>query len=383
MSVSFSYGLFVCIEDAALLERLRGAIQGGLLKHSEVVQYGPVEPQFCALAEVEARLADWLKQPSYAAIILSDQLVDQNCMTAAAKALYDQFGEQLYASVAVTRRPKRILDIDRALSWYYTDGMLARVLHLAVARLAYLAPPVRQLLPKLRIRPIATDTELCNYFKLRHQVYTPMSYLEEMIEETTTQMDIDWFDKQAVHLGAFGEQDQLLGTARIITTELVNETHRERTMRVAAQDPVLEARVIYGGAPLALLPVFQSDNHFDGYLEAMHAVIRGLRFAELSRVIVHPDYRGAGLSLDLVTAAVDVARQHDVFEIFLECLPIHERLYRKAEFRVVAGARGSVYGVDRTMIVMHRPLLGTIVKPADPEPAPALVPKKSRGARRG
>jgi predicted GNAT family N-acyltransferase len=387
MSVQLQYGLFVCLSDADVRSRWQ-AIGASALSPERLGRAAAVQGEECSLEEAEARLKAWLDAaPTRAGIVFSDQLVETGGMTAAAKELFDAFGARLYASIATMRRRRRVLDIDRVLGWRFTEERLLRVLRLCLDRLAYLAPPAAiQLNKRPVIRPLVTETELCNYFKLRHQVYTPMAYLDEVIEESPLEMDIDWFDTQSIHLGAFTETEQLIGTARVIMSEPVNEAHRDMTRSLASRDPILEDRVI-NGATLASLPVFQLENRqFDAsVLRALGAMVaQNQRFAELSRVIVHPDFRGAGLSLDLVHAALQTARQHDVFEIFLECLPIHERLYRKAGFLPVAGAVGTVYGVGKTMIVMHQPLKGSIVTTAAPDVinAAALKPPHMTRKRR-
>ena len=42
--------------------------------------------------------------------------------------------------------------------------------------------------------------------------------------------------------------------------------------------------------------------------------------------------------------------------LFLECLPIHERLYEQHGFRRISGVEGRVVDVGRTMITMERRL---------------------------
>src|SRR5205807_2573598 len=110
----------------------------------------------------------------------------------------------------------------------------------------------------------------------------------------------------------------------------------------------------------------------------------GLIFGELSRVVVHLDFRGAGLSQQLTAHAVELAKGRGVCELFLECLPIHKPLYGKAGFRELPYS-GRVYSVNKTMVVMHQPLRSESIvdRPAVPAADPgSAVPAAPAPARR-
>jgi predicted GNAT family N-acyltransferase len=101
------------------------------------------------------------------------------------------------------------------------------------------------------------------------------------------------------------------------------------------------------------LPIFHSQNLGRVMKQAIEAdEVCG----ELSRVIVAEDFRGGGLSRKLVEFAVQEAARAGVTRLFLECLELHEELYRQFGFEKIEGAKASVIGVNKTMIAMQRRL---------------------------
>ena len=72
---------------------------------------------------------------------------------------------------------------------------------------------------------------------------------------------------------------------------------------------------------------------------------------------VRRDYRGRGISGELVAELLRVAREQQVADVLLECLPAHAPVYGAHGFEPLPGVQGNVYRINRTMIVMHR-LLG-------------------------
>ncbi len=363
MLAPIQFLIVTAIKDGATRNRLRDRLTAmENLPAGCAVRAIPVGPTLSA--RLHARLEEHFHQPGQpAAILVSDQLdQDLHDPSPLARELYADFGERLYATVAIMDRSVRLVDIDRVVARQGDGAELQAALRYCFERLAYLArPPHRELSHPVVIRPIANQTELLQYFQLRHRVYTPMSYLETLVEEDESKMDIDWFDTRSVHLGAFEHASgckTLIGTARLITTEPVRPDHAEWTRELAQTDPVLD-RLVHEGAVQALLPVFQSHDlkeHLEG------AVAGEFLVGELSRVIVHPDYRGAQLGHRLVAATLDLAVRIKLREIFLECLPIHEGIYARAGFQSMPGKRGKVYSVNKTMRVMRRAL--------GPAPAP-------------
>ncbi len=321
--------------------------------------------------QVALRLTSHFERPEgNAAILLSDCLVEDaeerlpehDVRTSVAKELFVRFGEQLFTSIAVMDPPEKVLDIDRTLASTCSFGQISRVLDRCADKLELLAKPAtRTLRCDVSPRRIANRSELGKCFRLRHSVYVPMSYLERIVEEAPTGMDIDWFDTRSIQVGCFEHSScrDLVGTARLITTRPLDREHRKWAGELAGTDPILGPRVDTGAIP-ALLPVFQSQPKLIAYLRAAHGK-KTLLFGEVSRVVVDPSCRGSGLSRVLTECAISIAKDKGVVELFLECLPQHAGIYGKVGFKPMKGLCGKVYGVDRTMIVMSLPLRESVV----------------------
>lgn len=346
----------ICIRDNPTRDRVLRHVQS---VNGRALQSLDRIVQTETLANTAEELNRWYAQSeSSGAIVLSDLLVEGSEITSYAKTLFKDFGEQLYATIAVMDHPVRILDIDRIVAPKCTEVELFETFKLCADRLGYLRRPRQKQSPRsVDIRLLRQHHEFLDYFRLRHAVYMPMSYLGGLVERAPSRMEIDWFDKTSFHIGAFEKteygRERLIGTVRLITTEPINKYHSQMASEAARLDKVLN-EIVVNGAVMWMLPVFQG--HAEMIREIRDAALRGLVFGEVSRVIVHPDYRGGGLSHRLCDFAICTAADAGVEELFLECLPIHADIYRKVGFETFSELSGKVYGIDRTMIVMHLPL---------------------------
>jgi predicted GNAT family N-acyltransferase len=230
------------------------------------------------------------------------------------------------------------------------------------SRLVYLMRPAPRSFPNpIRVRRINDELELVEYYRLRHRVYEMMGYISNQKECVPSRMEIDGCDPTSLHLGAYEQLNgycALAGTARVVfmngDDSLSTVNGFRWTNHLLENDPRLKVLVQREQLPNGL-PVFQSQN----LNEHLHEAIRDrLHCAELSRVIVHPDYRGAQLSTKLVEHAISEAQQNKVDRLYLECLDVHESLYAKHGFQTIPNTRGLVVGVGRNMIAMVRDTRG-------------------------
>ena len=271
------------------------------------------------------------------------------------------------ATLAIMENPRRLPDIDRVIDLRTGSGRLLEVLKLLTDRLFYTSRPEKQTAPTppVELRLISKQRELMDYFKLRHRIYKVMGYLEEEIENTPSQMEIDWCDTISLHFGAYAgigdPENFLIGTARVVISssssnkrQALLDSYRQWVTALVNQDPVLQQSLRRGVLPLEL-PIFQSQKLSFIFREALR---REEVCGELSRVIVAEDYRGIGLSKLLVEFALCEAAKVGVNRMFLECLLLHEKLYERFGFKRIDGARGTVISVNQTMIGMElsRPL---------------------------
>src|SRR5262249_31457820 len=161
--------------------------------------------------------------------------------------------------------------------------------------------------------------ELLEYFKLRHRIYKIMGYLDEHVENAPSQMEINWCDKIALHIGAWvrdGDQQEVLaGTARVVVAipsedglrPAAIERYDKCVAPLARQDPVLQQSLAYG-ALMQQLPIFASQRLYTLFAKALQ---NNEVCAELSRVIVAEEFRGTGLSTKLVEFALAAAAKEN------------------------------------------------------------------------
>ena len=177
-------------------------------------------------------------------------------------------------------------------------------------------------------------------------------------------------------------RETLVGTARVvIASSAAPQKHanllslyKQWVEKLAAGDPVLNKAVANQVLELEL-PIFHSQN-LSGIFRK--SVQDDEVCGELSRVIVAEDYRGAGLSRQLVEFALAEAGRAGIQRLFLECLEVHQELYGKFGFQRLPGATGTVIGVNKTMLAMELyPLPGRAPQPAQ---AAALPPAASGAA---
>ncbi len=305
-------------------------------------------------------------------VLMSDALADSVYSVSAteswtpsqwAKEAYDAVQANLF-SIAIMDSPRRVRDVDRTIGRHVGLRQLLDVLRLAADKLSYIARPEKQApTVSLEVRAIRKQTELMEYFKLRHRIYRIMGYLDDEAENAPSKMEINWCDTISLHFGAFAVRrdgrEELAGTARVVIGSATGvqkyagllAQYKEWTARLASQDPVLRNNLANRVLELEL-PIFHSQELAEVFRQT---VVRNECCGELSRVIVAEDYRGTGLSGHLVKFALAEAARAGVNRMFLECLDNHEELYRKLGFRRLPGTRGTVLGVNRTMIAMELP----------------------------
>lgn len=312
-------------------------------------------------------LTEWLKK-YYATstpdplILISDFFTNKDVLNGTrtlATEYLEIFGERAFATIAITCQGGRLTDIDRLMPPDIGSAELRAILKRVVDRIYYLAPPT----PAIKVEPDSLSlrlvrmdnvTELVSYFRLRHKVYTLMGYLDEDVENSSSRLEINEADTHSIHLAAFrrtGGQELLIGTTRVVTNEQPNHLVRDALLRLTNGDLTAKAR-LHDVYPLGL-PIFQSHKGMDSIIRDIYFQRPLQRCGEVSRVIVHPDFRGNGIAHRLMKEAILRSRQRGTQRLFLECLKIHEHLYNEHGFVRLPDIEGPVVDVYRTMIAME------------------------------
>lgn len=286
-------------------------------------------------------------------IFASDLLSDDQRPTELTRSLAREFSQAKVATLAVTRYGHKTLEVDRSIRVDPALDELQEAIGLLRQRLMYIQPAPRRPEPThLAIRQIHSEAELYHYFKLRHGVYRIMGYLSDELERDCG-LEIDDCDRSAIHIGAFVREqprsrERVAGAVRLLLPHREEFECRKAVEALIESSPALKAAVDRSRLTLEL-PVFQSNRDLEAH---HHAHLSGVRYAELSRMIVDRDMRGRGLAPKLMKAVLDLALAEGVERLLLECLEAHEPLYAHFGFTRIEGVTGRVIGIGRTMVTM-------------------------------
>ena len=310
----------------------------------------------------QARVLEWLQKYFVESaprplILISDLLkapadpidgfLTRECQT--------RFAKHALGTIAVMHSPERMTDIDRTILPDVSRDDFARAMVLLMGRLEYLAVPVgrKDVDPQsIIIRPLRRDneTEFRDYFRLRHQVYSQMGYLDQATEDSSGKLEMNEADVHSIHLGAFCRSGcRLIGAARVVTSGEADPLLVKLFGVIAKRDPIAKRR-LEEAYPLGL-PIFQTHREMNPIMVDIYT--KKQKCGELSRVIVDRTFRGNGVSSRLVAEALQSAIGQGLKRIFLECLKIHEHLYEMHGFKRMPGLEASVVDVKRTMIAME------------------------------
>jgi GNAT superfamily N-acetyltransferase len=240
------------------------------------------------------------------------------------------------------------------------------------------------------VKAAATRDELRACLRLRHLIYDRMGYLNDLTSGCPAQLELDRFDgfdktvqRGTLHLVAQfrhgGADQEVVGTARLVFARRIPDPNREtllgpdptaalarqsllireildglRAAKDFASATVLEtqmSRTGFGSLPILQSTDFEANNR--------KVLQEAGDMAELSRVVVAPQFRGCGLSRLLVRAAVAVAIDLRKEMLLLECIPGHVPMYRKFGFEEIEGCHTRAQDLDQKAVAMMvRPLTG-------------------------
>lgn len=357
-------GLALAISDARTKQNIDSVFKVALPKivAKTSTEISPVADVGCEQEKILGWIERYFLQSgtcSRSLILVSDLLkrsTDSN-FGSLTRECQARFGTRPLGTLAIMGSPERAADIDRVVQPDVTLDEFMRAMILIIRRLDYIIPPAnrRSVDPnRITIRPLRSDNEreFRDYFRLRHEVYTLMGYLDELSENSQSKLEMNEADVHSLHLGAFyrsGSRETLVGSARVVTNGDPDSNLQDMLEMLAANDPI--ARHCLAEPYPLTLPIFQTHK---GMNDIMVETYRsGQSCGELSRVIVHRDFRGNGISKGLVSEALVRAVSRGLNRIFLECLKMHAKLYERHGFRLMPGLEARVIDVNRTMVAME------------------------------
>ena len=206
------------------------------------------------------------------------------------------------------------------------------------------------------LRQISKPRDLERYFALRYEVWNHAGYLPVNSPLHAGAWEVDRCDRFAAPIGLFLPDGRLIACAR-----LVEEFGRENKALIQAidrliqqrDDPVLARAFAYQGTIEQPFDILWGFHGFRAYYRRL--LLAHESMAEVSRVAVHPDYRGRGLIEVLVDSLVSLARAEKVARLLLACPEAIAGLYRRCGFEPVPKlVAGHFFDIDRRSIVMQR-----------------------------
>lgn len=173
------------------------------------------------------------------------------------------------------------------------------------------------------IRVLETVSELIDAYRLRHEVYGALGYLQR---HNTARLEVDEYDSTATPFGAFDPDSGLMvGALRLITIKPQPQYgDLVRRLVTDVNDPDLTRQAL--GPRPHVLPSIISDE-----IEHQIAAFNGAAYEvyELSRTIVHPTHRGSGVARALMELGLAHASRTAPAVLIGSCLAKHLPLYAR------------------------------------------------------
>lgn len=227
----------------------------------------------------------------------------------------------------------------------------------------------------LKLRPIKSRRLFRQSLQLRHEVYSALGYIDTRVADAALGLEFDGYDPAALHYAVTSrnEPGRVAATMRIIVPgrRAVPRMERARETRYSAwceefanEEESRVFRDLLHRRCMNSLPLLDSFDYFNSAGE--QCLLREMVFpdhsCEVSRIVVHPDFRGCGILTMLMNKAISVAAKMGKRYLLLECAPFHEHMYSKYGFQVVEDERRERYyaraqRLDSWAVAMHRKIV--------------------------
>lgn len=218
-----------------------------------------------------------------------------------------------------------------------------------------------------------TEEDFHDILALRFKIYQTLGYLQPAIQEASSQLDLDAFDPNAIHLLARDMgSGEIIGCARLIVPDPMLKAEQRQPINYPAkigdwcktfaerEETPIYRRILRrgtGGHPLPAASMGAYET-LRTTLKASHPRLRAEDCCELSRLIVAPKARGQRLSRRLTEAAVQIAASWLARTIMIiECREYHRVLYEHYGFQLTGDTRAERAGqLHAQAITMWRDL---------------------------
>ncbi|MCZ6644363.1 MAG: GNAT family N-acetyltransferase [Gammaproteobacteria bacterium] len=207
---------------------------------------------------------------------------------------------------------------------------------------------------RYEIRTIENVEELKAAFALRYSIFEPMNVIPDEYNSRATRLELDNFDKYSIPLGCFllRPSQALVGQVRLITTSYDHRFDR-LTWQMVEQAEDRELSRVFDAPYTQELPVFESFP----LLELKRYLLRnGLKYCELSRIVVLEKERGHGVASKLIVAALDLAKSQRMNVVLLGCAEENTGFYERFGFEVLDTAVTMYHRIGKPSLAMRADL---------------------------
>ena len=190
---------------------------------------------------------------------------------------------------------------------------------------------------KVEIRELKSSDDFIQYFRLRYKVWNAMGYLSRQCDCENSEFELNYSDRTAYPIGAFNQKGELMGCARLVFPIGHDSHHLPLISQIVAakNDAKLTANFQYPRMMLHPFDLLESLVGFRTYFAGL--VRKHITYAEVSRVIVAPEFRKNGLGEVLVDSLVTLAQRYGVDLLFLACNDNLHSFYERCGFSVLPG----------------------------------------------
>jgi predicted GNAT family N-acyltransferase len=185
------------------------------------------------------------------------------------------------------------------------------------------------------LKVLTTDEDLVASYRLRYDVYGGLGYIRTT---NRSRLEIDEYDPFSIPFGAF-VGGELVGTLRLIVSEKQPE-YIEALGRILSHqhDPeLIEQASRLRRHPLPSIISTQVMRQIERFNVDRFPV------RELSRTIVGPDHRGAGVSRGLMELGLAISAQRGPAVLIGGCLAEHVPMYAKYGYVELPDTRRDLY----------------------------------------
>ena len=201
-------------------------------------------------------------------------------------------------------------------------------------------------------RPLRSEKELIDYFRLRYRVWRASGFIPPDRDSAKSRLEIDYSDRTAIPIGYFTKDGRLVGCARLLG---MFGRVKQRYLKLIRQiieregDKIVERnfeKPVFGiSQPFDILEYFRDfRSYYRSIVVSARDNKRTARIGELSRVIVDKPHRGNHIGELLVYDIIALARDQGVSKLLLACRKELVPMYGNCGFRLIENIRSESFG---------------------------------------